>query len=462
MKSIYRKIYFLTFTCFFLILAPFLAIYSLGYNFDLDNRGLDNSITITVDSKPRSSQTYSGESLLMRSSGELRAGGGLLIPLSIRKEGYHSENFVVWSDVNTNTTARLTDLWLLPYQSEPIDRRSELDVVQIVAKDQAVIRDDGRYYMQFFNIGGLTGAKEEIKLEGVSIERINTPIRWEMVFKNTFWSEEDKLLLFKYDNSWILEDLNNSKADTASLARLNDREFLILDTQNQLWLWNYQNRNIRFIESNIHGMSYTEIPQFIWLLSYNKVYRLNLFQISETMELENFLFTQFNQRRGDVFDTSSKDFVVKNVHQGILFKVNSFVVYVPDFDKSSMHILSNDVVKVNTIDDSVLWIDSKKQLWFYNVRLKHLENLLTIGELSIQDIEKSTLFYYSLWNRVVIYAPNKVVGVWYHKDILNQNVIGYSAINWIYGDFCYQQIHDRHQMCINNNRIVTYKNTSFW
>lgn len=460
MSRKYRILFLSIFSIFFIVTTPFLILYSLGYDLSLEDRELRNSLSISIDTRPRLADVYSNDKLLLRSSGELRANENQLIPLSVREEGYLEENFLVWSGENENTTARITNLWLLPDSSQIVENDETIEFINILSRDQAVIRQNQDYFVQLYSFGGLQGNAEEI-ISGDSNTIINfdQTTRWYPVNETTFWNKKSEQILLQDSNRWKLFDTRFFSLQIESIAYISNNELLILDTSGNIWIWNHNELTFRFVDSGFEGMSYTDIPNYIWLWNYDTIFRISPNQFTENTLIDQFEFTN-NQLLAD-FDRKS-EFVIKNVYQGIFVHVDSYLVYIPDYNKSEWVILSNDVLKANSANESIIWIDSNDQIWVINLELNKTENVTAIEGISSNSPDDIDLFYYFLWKRIMVYTPSNVQAIWYDKDILNSSVVGYNHKNWVENTLCYTELIDRYQFCIENNRLTAYRNTSIW
>jgi hypothetical protein len=426
----------------------------------LEDRELRNSLTINIDSRPRLADVYSNDKLLLRSSGELRANENQLIPLSIRESGYLSEDFVVWSGENENTTARLTNLWLLPDNSVTIEENDDFSFINLLSRDQAILKQDNEYFVQLYSFGGLQGSREPIVSgDGSTIISFDTTSRWNPINETSYWNQDTEQIIINSNGTWKLYDTRFFSFDPQSVAFVSLNELLLLDTSGMIWLWNHVEETFRFIDSGFEGMAYTDIPNYIWLWNYDTIFRISPNQFSETIQFEQFEFSS-NPIIND-FGIES-EFVVKNVYQGIFLHIDRYLVYIPDYNKNEWFILSDDAYVANSANESVLWIDSNDTIWVANLELRRIESITQIPTISSISRDDITIFYYFLWKRVMIYTPNTVYAVWYDKDILNTSIVEYKHKNWIENTLCYTELIDRYQFCLENGNLIAYRNTSIW
>jgi hypothetical protein len=464
MSRKYRILFFSIFALFFVITTPFLVLYSLGYDLDLSQGELSNSTTITIDSRPRTANIYSQDKLLLRNSGELRANENQLVPLTVKQDGFLDENFLIWSGDTQNTTARIGNLWLLPKEPEVIDEATSVKFVSLLSKDLLVVQSGTDYYVQLYSFGGLQGNRERITSFN-SIQNsqlvISDKSEWKSIHPNAYWDEGNEQLLVRRNDQWLLHDTRFFLANPTSLAYLNNSEMLLLDDKKNLWLWNYLTNNFRFLESGFEGLSYTNIPNYVWLWNYDKIYRISPNQISEQIQFEDFVFSS-NEILVKYGEEQTAFFEVRNVYQGIFVQVADKLIYIPDYNKNDWYVVASEVRVADAFDNSIIWIDKLQQLWIFNLQLQSIENIATVPELANYEDDSIKLFYYFLWRRVVIYTPETVQVFWYDKDILNKSVVSYSQNNWIADKECYSELVDRYQFCLDDGRLIAYKNTSIW
>ena len=462
MSRKYRVLFLTIFSIFFVVVTPFLILYSLGYELDLSQRQIKNSLTISIDSRPRSADIYSGDSLLIRNSGELRADEQQLIPLSVREDGFIDEDFLIWSGENQNTTARITNLWLLPKESNALDSSENREFVSILSEDQLIFRENNTTYIQLYGFGGLQGNPEPIRpfgpLLGVSIDE---SMRWEKINETVFWSEDSELLLIQSNGEWRLHDTRFFTMNPVQIAYINPSQLMILDPEKNIWVWDHINNSFRFLDSGFIGLSYTEIPENIWLWKYDTIYRLNTNQISDQIQFEDTVYSQDYSLTHN-FDGIAEHFVVKNVYQGVFLRLQSSIYYIPDYNKSEITLISDNVRNANAFDNSIIWLDQSNQIWVYNLQLQNIENVASIPTLESVPEDEINLFYYFLWRRILIYTPDAVYSIWFDKDILNKSINGYNPILWIDGPRCSTEMSDRHQFCIQDKNLIVFRNTSIW
>jgi hypothetical protein len=169
---------------------------------------------------------------------------------------------------------------------------------------------------------------------------------------------------------------------------------------------------------------------------------------------ENRYFTE-NQLKSRV-----TNFEVVNVFQGILFKMEDTLYYVPDSDKSTWQTLASSVTVFGHDSNTVFWMDDKHNLFSYNFLLKLQESF---GKMAADsDFSDIKIHYYKNWNRIFVYTKTNVFSIWFDKDLINSSVLKYSNVVWVDSAMCLPKVVDKFQSCIKDNRLTVFKNTSIW
>jgi hypothetical protein len=232
-----------------------------------------------------------------------------------------------------------------------------------------------------------------------------------------------------------------------------------LSDTNQLWYYALDSDKLQFVESGITDIGATKSPDFIWILKGNNVYRYN-----------NANFTTITFQPTEIYHSFSKSvagentlnfFEVKNVFQGIAIKYGPQIIYIPDFDNKQNVAISDSGKAVFTSGSSVFWIDEKGVLYEYNLELKTEAVITTLEVTSETKYDRILFYYYGTWKRVFVYAENKVYTFWFDRDISNSSIIKYYPYILSTGK-CLPLVVEKNQFCIENNDLVSYKNTKIW
>jgi hypothetical protein len=465
MTNSIRRTFFLIFAIFFIATTPFLVIFSLGYyNFDINTREFENSLTINIDSRPRDIEVFSGDKKIKEGVGELRANSNQIIPLTIKSEGFLDENFSLWAKAEQNTTARINSLWMLPNEK---DSTFGSDYIPIYLLSENLILLQERigsmnYFIQNYSFNGYRG--NPVKVENIDNLMISSQSEWEEINQNIYWDKKSAQVIIRKNGQWQLKSSLKINKQFRSLAWLNNETVLGLDTQSKLWIWNIGTETLRYFDQDFDGLAYTTIPQNIWLWKRDTVYRFTPSQFGENTNLEEGVFAISNDFRSETEKNNNLTksfFSVKNLYQGLVFFVDSKLIYIPDFDSSQTTFIANNIQTYTTLDNTLFWIDSNKLLFSYNLYLKNLVSIDRIPELENQNPDLVKIFYYFQWRRIFIYTPTKVIAVWFDKDVINTSIIDYYPVLWIDNKKCLSKVFDRYQFCLTTE-LEGYKNTVIW
>ncbi len=467
MLSVYRKYLFSIFALFFVITTPFLIIYSLGYNLDFEDNGLQNTLSINIETYPRGVQIVNNKFNIGASPLELKASDGEAVSLKLEKKDYLDENFTLWSEANTNTAAKITNLGMLPIKSDTIfEPTDEIETYNIISPNLLLFKaKDQKFYIQHYNLGGLQGKRDEIKTN-IQAELNFENLKWEQLNDSLYWNIQENLLVYKIENEWAMVDLKNYTFNIKSLAPTVDYQIFILTTNGELWSLNLRTNQLDFLDSGFNGLYKAQDPDNTWLWRQDKIYRFSKDYVEpESFSFENELFSQNTQlevKGLEINDPNYYTFSVSNVFQGLLFKVGSFLYYVPDFNKNVWYSVANDAISIGVNSNTVFWFDHNKTLFSYNFFLKEQENFGILDGVD-GDLEKAKIYYFYPWRRIFIYSDtNDVVSVWFDKDNLNRNIVKYSRNTWVDDQRCLPKVVDRIQYCISGKKLLVYKNTSLW
>ncbi len=109
-----------------MITVPFLVFLVLGYDLDLRNKKLINSLDVTVESWPIGASIYNfDQDINLKTPTNLKTVAGSFLDLQIKKENFVSERIGIYGPVDTNTRINLPNLWLLPSVSQNIAKLND-------------------------------------------------------------------------------------------------------------------------------------------------------------------------------------------------------------------------------------------------------------------------------------------------------------------------------------------------
>ena len=481
----YRQNFFRLFAIFFVIAVPFIIVYSLGFNINLGSRQLGNTMSINIETLPRGADISNNGTKILETPSELRAGDNQVIGLNVSLSGYKTEKFLIWAAPGQNTSARITKLFLLPEKSDEINNFREDRQVTFLSDYQLLIRKGSSYFIQQYSFIGVQNQLESI----VKIGFINpeTSFNFQKLSSTTFWDSNNNIVINKSKEGWKIINLNIFPQKFISLVKLEDSNFLALADDGLLWQLNTDSQNFTFLDSQVQDLTFTLTPDNIWLRKNDQIIRLNRnVPDSNSFSLSDNVYSKFPKTISLLSNNapSTSQMRVESLYQGLLIQLETDLYYIPDYKPDEWVKLAGDAMVFTTSGNSLFWLDSTNSLHTYNLHLKVRE---TISNLDSQNDSKNSavkviantlvdnssnkpdkslkntkLFYYSAWNRLMIYNQGKVVSVWFDKEIYNKNMLGYKPVDWIDQASCYPEVVDRYQFCLKDNKLFNYKNLSLW
>lgn len=458
----YRKLIFSTFTIFFVVTTPFLIIYSLGYDVNLEkNSSISNTLSIKVETLPRGSSVYNKEFKIGNTPIDLKAADGQTIPIKIQTKDYVDENFLLRGEVNKNSIAVLSPITLLPKNYNQSTELENTQILSLLSSNTLLFYQNSKLYVQIYSFGGIQGKKEEVGY--ISKREVMANKFWSALSDNVYWNEEDGFVLAKTENSWTLIDLRELPLEISSVVSTSDKQIVLLDTSTKLWTLNLSNKEMIFLDSGFLGIYRTLTPDNIWIWKGNDLFRLS----RNTFNVQNFVLSDkvYSQTEGKNFTeytltSKIQNFEVASVFQGIVFKLGDTLYYKSDSDKSVWQTLANSVVVFSYDSNTVFWMDGDHNLFSYNLLYKIQENF---GKIAVDtDLGDIKIFYYKNWSRIFIYTKNKTYSIWFDKDVINSSVLNYSNTLWIDSAICLPKVVDKFQFCVKENKLVSFKNTALW
>jgi hypothetical protein len=471
-----RKNFFMVFAVFFIICTPFMILYSNG--FSINNTEISNSIAIKTDTVPRQAEIFIGDKKTAATPYELSTTNTGNIDFSIQKPGFVSEKFVISKENNQNSFADLTNFWLLPQTSttSSVSREGSAAVIksisnnQIISENQTIVEYQVGNKLSLgimdFGIAGQVGEVQPISsstvIGGKSIIELdlNTQTKIKLLSKDQEYKKigndlffKSNILLIRKNGYWLSKDFDKMNIKAQNVARVNSSSVTILDIDKNLWSYNFETEQTRFIDTGFVKMEILSIPSTIWLWKNDTIYRLEPADILSDNIIWNryeYLKNRFlEEQNGQVFD-------VQNLYQGIVFQVGKYLLYVPDYKKNQWQIISSNTYSLVTIGESIFWLDTDKNLWSHNFNNNLIRNLA-------QNIELTNKIAYSDgWKRIMLYYPTSVDSIWYNKDIVNNTIKSYSKQTWVNNQNCFPKVIDRVQYCLENQDLRIYKNNNLF
>lgn len=458
-----RRLFLILFTAFFIVLLPFIVIFSLGYGIDFRSRSVQNNLTINLETYPRNATAEIAKQTF-QTPAELGVESGNRVDLEISKESFVTENFRLWSEEKTNSNARISSLWLLPKEKNGSYSLKNDKIVDILDENKLLAQKTGQkgYYILNYGFAGPENNPQDIiNSENYQI----SDSRWQKLLENTFWQREEGLVLYqKSPQNWEFIDLNRFNQKFKSIAVVNKNTLILLDNQSNLWSYEIESKSLTFIEKGFLGLAFTEAPDAIWVLGYNAIYRFERADLKITsLNFNQSIFLQNNQLKKITLGINPdnwNNFVPKNLFLGLVFKIDGYLIYIPDSNKDSWQVITSDAEHVGTFRSTVFWITSDNHLYTYNLLIKD-QKFLQIPDLNPYQSQDYIVFYYPGWKRFFIYTKTQVVSIWIDTEISNKGIIRYTPISWILDSKCSGEIKNNYQYCLKNGSLDFYKNDTF-
>ncbi len=468
MSQVRNRHYFIFFAIFFVVCSPFLVFLSFGYDVNLRDQNISNTTTVKIDTFPKNALIKVRNETKGTSPTELFSQDSDPFNLIISSPNHLNEKFLIAPDQGINSSVNLKNLFLLPKENETFgfgnNFTKDFESIAFLSKDQVMTKAEDGFQIRDFGVGGFVNnpffVSEREVIGGKSQERlslqkltedflINNRKEWQKLGEGTFY--KDNYLLQKKTDYWLINDIStNFPNGIKQLIKLNQVNYLVIDNSKNLWVWNGQTN--RFIDSGFDSIFATTSPEFIWLLKNNSIYRLRYSDFgNQNIDWKAGLFLS-----SELININKGKFKVSTIFQGIGIQVDQKIFYVPDFATSSFSLITNNALSFFADNDSIFWLNNENFPNFYN--------LLTQQKHIFPQINKdySEISYVPDWNRIMLYAPDKVGSIWFNKEIFQPNILSYSTLEWISGAGCYPRIIDKVQYCIRNKELILYKNNTIF
>jgi hypothetical protein len=435
---------------------PFLIILSLGYDLSLQNKSFSNTLAVYIETVPRGAEIKT-KNYTYKTPTELKIPQNQETSLLIKKDNFIDESLVFSPVQKENTTVKLSNFWMLPAKPSNNFRLEDSQGLTILSKDYILTKNQDNYFVQDYGFGGLQS--KPMIIQNSSNSQIKSG-SWRILLENFFWKEDQNILLYQNSNKiWEFLDLKKFGIEFVSVAKISNFQLILLDNQKILWSLNLNTNILSFLDKGYEGLSFTDSPDIIWLLSQNKILALR----RNFINLESFSVQKETYATSNLFNIKSKNsqvlsfnnFIPKSVFLGTAFKIQDSIFYINDSNKSNIQVIAKNVAFVGTQNSTIFWLDKDKNFFSYSFLLKQKQHFGQIN-VSLDDIKIS---YFSHWKRFFIYSPEKVISFWYDTDATNKSVLDYSINTWINND-CFPEILDNYQFCIAPQEMIVYKNNS--
>jgi hypothetical protein len=452
MNSLYRALYFRTFVVFFIIIIPFLVLFTLGYDINLNKSSISQSLLVSIETLPRGSSVLNQNQVAGTTPTEIRAQNNDPITLDITQNNYFSEKFTFLS--TANTVANISSLALIPQKPLFLSKANSGEEIITVLSDQLIlIKKDNTFLVKNYTFSGIEKAEFIVEnLDGSSLKNYNF-----VDIGGAYFFPDSQKLLFVKDDKWSFKNFDKSPFLASNIVKKNTL-LMILTKENQLWLLDLDTNQLKFVDSEIFGLSKIANSDFIWILKGTQVYRVDNFndmnfQISPEQKYHNFTVAKNPNSKFSFFEA-------KNVFQGVVLKYDSMLTYIPDYDNKQFSYLTNSAEVFETSGSTIFWTDDKGDLFANNLELK---TEIKLGQLAFdnKNFDKISIFYYSPWKRIFVYSEDKTYTVWFDKNIPNSSILKYFPYSFTGGN-CLSEVIEKNQFCIQDNSLVSYRNTRIW
>jgi len=485
---------------FFLVVSPVLAIYALGYDFDVKKNNLNSTVTLSVETAPENAKidaigTFG--KIENYSNADYRVATKDQFKLIISKIGFLSEDFSVKGKNEDNSLARLKKIHLLPTDNQKLSLYdSNWSDESFVSKDYILysqtVNEQKSWFLQQYSFSGFLGTVKPISAQETvtktggdlilpinldnnitpTIKTIDTNSFWEEVDFDTFWQKDTQTLLFKDKSGnwkiWQSQFLNLGDFDLIWLGQntvlLHDR----LSTKN-VYTYNIIEDKLVYITDNIKAASLNNNQ--IWFWFEDKIFRLNKEEIFDLANVDWSTKIGYDFRDFEGFDraaiySKTADFKVKNVYQGVMIFINGQIFYQPDSQPQKWNLIAVNVKNWTSTWHSIFWLDSEKRLITYNLELNY-ERMIAVLDLDLSRVEIANLDYYAPWHRVFIYTKtlngtlntSQVDSIWYNPDFVNKEIRTFSKNTWLKEDVCRPFVDGGFIFCLNRDKyLISFRN----
>jgi hypothetical protein len=470
MLSSYRKSFFTLFAVFFILSLPFLLIFSLGYQLNLESESVEYSLTVQLETVPRNAEIKSHSSSY-KTPLEIRIKEDTLTEINLKLKDFYPENFV-FSSLRDNSALRIRDLWLLPENPFLEFNLDNFSFVNFLSQDYVLLKNKQNNQLAIQNIGfrGFQSSPESIDLENTKNLSTN---KFEVLLGDIFWHPEAKVLIYKdfTNNGWQNFNLNSLPFQVVSVAGLSNTQVLLLDNQQSVWALDLENRDFTFIDSNVNALSFTQNPDSIWILKNDSIYRIQREEGNRKVSLNNLNLTRTKYTKQSLLGKQTEsdkvfnyqDFTVRNLFLGFSFEIGNSLFYVDDSNKSNIRLITDKAIKTGASSNTLFWLDENMNLNSYNLLYQRYRQLGNLGKLlNKEDVDTYRIFYYKGWNRIMIYTPSTTISYWFDTFSLNSNLVSQTPINWIQEKNCFQEVIKNYQFCFTPEKGYFYRNDTLF
>jgi hypothetical protein len=453
MKLSVRQTYFRVFTIFFVIITPFLVLFTLGYNLNLNKKELSSTLLANIETLPIGANVKINNNQISSTPTEITLQKDKKYSINISKQGFYDEEVNVFSHSQENITTSLKNLSLFPTDSTILAKpETGIKFETLLNENIGLIIKNSEYYLQPFSFGGIQSVP--ILVENPS--KINLKNSQDFDFLNPgYWFKTDNVLLTNINSKWTLVNMDEGGRKANTVLAVNEDQFLVLDTDKNLWTYDPLKKEWISIENNVTGVNYTKSNNFVWMLKGLTVSRFQISSDKKTLPQPQ-KYIEFSKLYEMAKPADS--FQVFSVHQGIAIRINSDIIYIPDYDMKNRLVITNNAKKLFVSGSMIFWIDGDNNLFSYNFLFGN-DRFLT--KLDAEIVDHVHFFYFPGWKRVQLYGNNKMMSLWLDKEVAN-SAITYQKPIVVNDVQCQYLVQEKTQFCLKDGNLVSFNNSRFW
>ena len=447
-----RHLLFRIYAIFFIIITPFVVIYSLGYNFDWATGRLTRNLFLNVQTIPRAASVELPSGRTYTTPAALRISSSTPQRVVVTAEGYHPEEFRVWTDLTQNTTAYLQGLILLPVEGETLERLpAEREFLNFLPTNRFLATQNNLLYLYTYSPNSIS-APVPVTTQ-VDKSRVETG-EWAKVGKSAYFNNQTSLLLYLDPtlSTWRLEDLNQTVPDSAYIVATGRGSFLVLDTQGNLYLWDLSRQTVQFIDSGYHGLVRSANSEFIWLRRGDTLLQLNQLQATYASLIqapEQFAFATFQGPASAQVERLE----VARVYRGLGVTVGETLYFVGDTTPEVAGVVAVNVEAAAYGEEALFYLDEAGEVQMYNLVYDNQKSLTYVD-----SPREARLHFDPVLKRLLIYTPERVQAVWVDPKNFSNHLLTHSVVTWVEGQRCQVSTTVRTQVCAGENELIKYQN----
>ena len=453
MHATTRHFFFRIYALFFVLVIPFVVVYSLGYNFDWSNGRLIRNLFLNVQTIPRGATVQLGTSGRYETPASLRISTVTPQALAIEAPGYQPENFQIWTDLAANTTTYLQNVVLLPDLSQPLAVLEEtMNFLTFLPNNRFLAEQTGQIYLYTYSPNSLSSP--------LLVESSISPAElldssWEKMASTVYYDTRAKLVLFLNPTlaKWEIIDLTTVLPNIASFVPVNAATHLLLGSDQKLYFWDVSAARVTYIDRGFQGLARVTGTESIWLIRNSQVIRLNQDRVNYAnlvTAAENFLFADLAKPVTDVVS-----FKVGRIYRGLALKVGPDLYFAADTPAQTLGLIATDVATIAPAETAIFYTTFNGEVVMYNF-LYNNQKILT--KVSPGEIEDLTLHFDPLLYRVLLYFPKEVRAIWVDVQNYSNQIQTHSTVSWVQGQRCQKATVSRAQVCIVGTTLQKYQN----